>query len=414
MAGTDLIIVTPDGQIRVVGKQAQDVLRARPGEYRLLLGLSGMMVLCQDTSGRGDDQGDRVLLAGEVVSSGTVVEVINMIAAQKWRGQLQILASDSHRVLLFDQGVLTYASSTDPADRLDHVILRQGLLTEEQLAMVAADLDGSRRFGEVLLERRLIDHEKLFKCLQLQVQQIFFAALMISKGRFLFSVPANQSFLPPVTVHLPVDSLLLDGVSRIDEMSLYRKRIPHGTARPRITGPVGGAASDPMEARILELCNGGRSITEIAHRTGIDEFECTRIVYHLLEQGTAEIEVEPRVEEAAVRCLVERFGAILSEIFDATRESGKLVQTLELVDAWLQSGYASYLQGVLDREGRLRVDRVLTLLAAERIPDPLRSLHQALHELASFALFATSSVLPHETEPSVLRSIPHQLAEIVT
>ena len=410
----DHVIVSPEGQLRAVGQRAREVLRARPGNYRMILGLSGMLVLCQDSPTGNEEDGDRVLLAGEIISSGTIVEVINMISAQRWHGQLQILGTDSHRVLLIDRGILTYASSTDPADRLDHVIVNQGLLTQEQLNAVAQDLDGSRRFGEVLLARHLIDHETLFKCLQNQVEQIFFSAIMVSKGRFLFSVPSRDSFTPPVAVHLPIDSLLLDGVGRIDEMALYRKRIPNNAVRPHRSGTGGAQLQEEMLRRVLEACDGTKSITQIAKSLAMDEFQCVRVVYHLLEEGYVAFDAKPQFDVGAVRSLVEKFNGILEEIFSAGDKSGARDSTLELVSSWMQSGYASYLRGALTPEGKLDAGRIAAALESERIPDPVRSLHQALHDLVSFALFATSSVLPRETESSLLRTIPHQLSAIVT
>ena len=414
LIGPDLVIVSPEGQLRAVGQHARQVLRARPGNYRMILGLTGMLVLCQDSSTGNDDDGDRVLLAGEIISPGTIAEVINMIAAQRWHGQLQILGADSHRVLLIDQGVLTYASSSDPSDRLDRIIHNQGLLTQEQLDAVARDLDGSRRFGEILLDRHLIDHETLFKCLQNQVEQIFFSALMVSKGRFLFSVPSKDSFTPPVTVHLPVDSLLLDGVSRIDEMALYRKRIPHNDLRPRRMRSGGEQLQEEMLRRVFDECDGRKTITQIAKHLTMDEFQCVRVVYHLIEEGYVGLEEEIHLDEAGIRSLVEKFDSILAEIFAASAKNGGLETTLDLINSWMQSGYASYLRGAITSDGRLNVVRILAALQSEQIPDPLRSLHQSLHDLASFALFATSSVLPREVESSLLRSIPQQLSEIVS
>jgi hypothetical protein len=169
-----------------------------------------------------------------------------------------------------------------------------------------------------------------------------------------------------------------------------------------------------MLRRVLEACDGTKSITQIAKNLAMDEFQCVRVVYHLLEEGYVAFDAKPQFDVGAVRSLVEKFNGILEEIFSAGDKSGARDSTLELVSSWMQSGYASYLRGALTPEGKLDAGRIAAALESERIPDPVRSLHQALHDLVSFALFATSSVLPRETESSLLRTIPHQLSAIVT
>ena len=59
----------------------------------------------------------RVLLAGEIVSRMTVLEVVNMIASSGWRGEMHVYGASHHRVMAIDQGAVKYARSDDPDRR---------------------------------------------------------------------------------------------------------------------------------------------------------------------------------------------------------------------------------------------------------------------------------------------------------
>ena len=161
-------------------------------------------------------------MAGEIVSRTSVLELINIVATTGWSGDLHVFSPAAHRVLGLDHGALKHAGSDHPDDRLGQVLYRNGVLGKAQLDSILAEVDPERRFGQLVVERGYLTQEVLFSQLQKQVEQIFFGSLLVREGTYLFLQP-DESAEPPVhAVHVSIQSLLMDGVQRIDEMALFR------------------------------------------------------------------------------------------------------------------------------------------------------------------------------------------------
>ena len=87
-------------------------------------------------------------------------------------------------------------------------------------------------------------------------------------------------------LELDTQSMLLDGLRRLDEMELYRTRVPGSDVVPRIARKP--AAADQLTAeqhQVLARTDGKRSLAGIATATALGEFEATKAVYRLIESG---------------------------------------------------------------------------------------------------------------------------------
>lgn len=412
-AHPDLVVVQPTGEIEAVGNFARNKLRSRAGEYHLTVGMSGLLVLSQDGSPGTVPGSERILMAGEIISASLLVDLISMIAAQRWHCALQIFSRGCHRVLLFDQGALKFAHSTNREDRLDQIFLALGIVRPEDLGTVQEEIDRGRKFGEILVERGIVDHDQLFEGLQTQMQQIFFSTLMLGEGRYLVTLPDLDTDAPPVTVHLPVDSMLLQGVERLDEMSLMKKLIPHLNVVPMVRDASAETPSDDTERLVLHHCDGMRTLASIIAATGLDEYQCMRAVYVLLERGVIGVEPKSLLHDDVVRDLLGRFNEVLEEIFTAARSSDHLDGVQAQFSAWIQAaGYANYFGDGIAQRGRIEADSALELLRQIYLDRPMQFLHQALHEVVSFALFTVTTMLPHREERALSQRVNQMLAAI--
>ena len=85
---------------------------------------------------------------------------------------------------------------------------------------------------------------------------------------------------------MDTEALLLDGLRRLDEMVVFRTRVPGLHASPRATGKKLEGRDDVEGAReVLALCDGERSVAQIAVETALGDFETMRAVYRLLGSG---------------------------------------------------------------------------------------------------------------------------------
>ena len=63
-------------------------------------------------------------------------------------------------------------------------------------------------------------------------------------------------------------------------------------------------------------------------------------------------------------------------------------------------------------DGSIPADRVIEAMSAVEADNPMEALHQALHELAAFALFAATTTLPRDQELSLSRDVNARLKRI--
>ncbi len=406
----DSIVVDSNGVVRTSSPALTKRLRENAGEYQLVVASAGMLVLRSQAS----TMGARVLMAGEIINRMTMMEIINIIATANFRGELHVLGGGPTRMLAFDQGALKHARSESIHDRLGEVMFRTGTITRADLEAVLADPSGVRRFGERCVERGLIDSKKLFEQLQRQAEQIFFSALLVGDGNYIFLLPDEKTSEPyPATVHVPIQGLLMEGVQRIDEMALFRDKVPDGNVRPRHVPDAKERKIDDTARKVFGLCDGTRSLDQIARETGLGEFLTTKGVYHLLQAGMVTLKSGGSVDVESVKRLVTRFNEVLQDVFVAVATYGGLAQTRATLEAWIVgSGYDDYFGPGVDDFGAIDVNHVAHVIKDLEHERPLEALHQALHELAAFALFSATTGLPRDQELSLARDVNARLKAI--
>jgi hypothetical protein len=408
----DRVVIESTGLMRVDGVGLETRLRSLAGRYELLVDVPGLVMMRNDAL--PPEKSARVLMAGEIISRMTVMEIINIIAQANWRGELYVVGLDTLRVMSFDQGALKGSRSNSLGDRIGEVMLRSGAISQADLQSVLDDAQAEKRFGERCVERGLIDQAKLFELLQKQAEGVFYAAMLVSEGRYAFVLPSDiEVDMRSATFHSPITGLLMEGVQRIDEMALFRDKIPHSLLCPQPIAPAGDRKLDDSARKILELCDGARTIDDLGRISGLGEFLATKAVYHLLQAKLVALRSAPKLNTEQVTRLVSRFNEVMQDIFVAVATYGGLSQSRATIDAWIVgSGYAPYFGQGVDDFGMLDASHVNVAIASVESDRPLEDLHQALHELAAFALFSATTSLPRDQELSLARDVNARLKSI--
>jgi hypothetical protein len=408
----DRIVVQPDGTLRVVGRGAERRLRDRAGEYTIVADVPGLLLLQREG---GDDPGAKVLMAGQILHGMTVMEIINLIATANWRGELHVIGGDAERILTFDGAALKNAQSTHPHDRLGEVLYRLGVLDRSQLDGVLRDVSPDRRFGKMLVEQGLVSQEDLFKYLQRQAEQVFFSSLLVASGHYVFALPSDDGEALSTTLHIPIQHLLMEGVQQVDEMGLFRERIPSSQMCPEVKPDAKAKTLDPTATTVLAYCDGERTIDDIARETGLGEFQATKAIYHLLQQGQVVLRSAARVEPEQVRALLEPFNDVLRDIFMAAATYGGLTRTQEAVSHWIATNGHGHLLGEgasVDVDGSLDAEQVVGAMRGVGSERPMEDLNQALQQLVAYALFTVTSQLNRDQERSLTRDVQRRLKAI--
>jgi hypothetical protein len=151
--------------------------------------------------------------------------------------------------------------------------------------LVLFDEDGGE-VGELAIREGLLVGAT---CGKLSAEKAFYALLALTGGTFDFDPEAE---LDEGICNLHTESLLMEGMRRLDEMQRLRRVLP----APTRVWFVGGEAQDPVEARVLGyLGPGARHVGDIVEGVLVggdaDEYDALKALQRLMARGVTRIEL---------------------------------------------------------------------------------------------------------------------------
>jgi hypothetical protein len=403
--------ISADGRFHSCGQDATPRICTQPGEYETHAGPDGMWLFVASDSSRTRE--DRILMMGELVSHMTVVEIVNIVTSTNWRGELHIAGASGRRMLEVDQGALKHARTDVASERLGERLVKAGRVPHLELARLTQTPIADRELGQRILESRILSEAVLFDELRKQAEAVFYAGLLEAKGTYWFLARGVDAPPPPMALHLPIQALLMEGVQRIDEMALYRERLPHNRLFPFVPPDARKPGNDAAANAVLLLCDGKHNIDAIATKTALGEFPTLKALHGLLRSHKAQLLSGPTVDPREITRLVRFANDVMRDIFLAIGTFGRMEVAQRTVSHWLAgSRHAGVLGAAVDVDGtldRLEVQKLLESLGSD---DPMGLLYHALQELCAFALFSAAQHLPRPEEQQLARHVHHRMKQL--
>lgn len=405
------IVIGADGSVRPAPGADPTALGARAGSYELLPSPQGLLIFeGEPLSGYAVP---RLLMMGQILGPTTVLEIINMVATNGWRGELVVLGDGSERRLSCERGALKSASSNVPNERLGEVMVSIGVISPDQLAECVLGAGRQRRFGEIAMDRGFITREQLFDMLQKQLERIFQNALLVDAGHYWFTEAEESPGASDLSLHVPIQHALMQSVQRIDEMAEYRSRVPSGELCPVLTDKAGRMSLGDSMRPVALMCDGARSIVEIARQLRVDEFDVTRVVSQLLQLGCVELREAESFDVRAVEYLLDTLNESMEMIWETAERHNAGAEVRETVQDWMhETRLRDFFGSSLDVRGAVPVQESLARLEQMQLERPLDALQQALHELVSFALFSASTTLPRPVTSTLTKRVNRRLSKL--
>lgn len=413
-ARDELVRIDSRGEAHPIGALASQRMRSRAGAFRVLPAPQHVVFMrFTGEDGRRDaEDGAIVRLAGEVTAPGAVSDIIALLAQTGWRGELVVEDESCVRSVFFDQGNVVGANSNAEQERIGNVLYRFGILDADKRDRVLEHAASGRRFGETAVELGYLTREQFYAGMAKRIQEIVFATLTVADGTFFFLDGFDETRL--VSHHtLSANALLMDAVTRLDEMRYFRLKIPSGEHIPQRLGGRGAVPED--YAKVFEAIDGTSSVAELGRTTGLGEFETTRALYALVQSH--HVAMHPPRTTGGPTALVNAANDALLAIFAAARASGKADDVRESLASFavgagvydiLFRGAGPDAAGALDPE---RVAENAGIVAGGAAPENL--LKQMLHDYVSFALFSVGAALGSEAEAEVAKRIGSNLASLL-
>jgi hypothetical protein len=406
----ELVRIDSHGQAHAIGNVASQRMRTHEGAYRVLPTPPHIVFMrYTGEDGRRDAaDGAVVRLAGEVTAPGALCDIVALLGQTGWRGELSVLDGANARSIFFDQGNIVGAVTNVEEERIGSILYRFGAIDQAQRDQVLEAQRAGKRFGELVLELGWLSREQLYQFMSRQIEEIVFSVLSVGDGMFFFLEGFDEARL--VVRHtVSANALLMESVTRMDEVRFFRQKIPSAEHVPVRTE----SGSPPAEFQfVYDEVDSKRTVEEIGRLTGLGAFETTKQLYALVQSHRVAIH-PPRITGGPL-AIVAAANTALAEIFQRVAAVSR-VDELESSLAAFAVGAGVYdilLRGAgPDREGQLAAPVVVensVLVAAGA--DPVYVLRQMLHEYVSFALFSAGAVLGSESEAVLVRQVAPMLA----
>ncbi len=165
------------------------------------------------------------------------------------------------------------------------------LLSKKKSGMI--QIKGSQS-GEIYLEGSNIIHAKTG---DLTGEEAILAMMEWSSGRATFDWEAAAR---EQTVYMPTEQLLMIFKNRESEWARIRQVIPSSgcTFQMPVNGCPDNRSVHANQWKILALCNGTRTVAEIAETLNWQLFETSQTLCGMIQDGLLEISGEKKVEQA--------------------------------------------------------------------------------------------------------------------
>jgi tetratricopeptide (TPR) repeat protein len=225
------------------------------------------------------------------LKEASLPDVIQLLFLGRRSGCLSLADRQRHGSIYFQDGWITYASIVNRRDRLGDMLLASGAISRAQLEQALALQAGApgRRIGELLMSLGVLTPQELRRFVRMQIEEAVYTLFAWDTGTFSFEAGLRPE-VEDALERINPESLLLEGARRVDEWSLFEKKIPSfDLIFAVLPAQIEGHQAEFTEAqrRIVPLLDGRRDVREVIDASGLSEFEAAQALYGLLTAGLA-------------------------------------------------------------------------------------------------------------------------------
>jgi hypothetical protein len=294
-------------------------------------------------------------------------DVLQWIAGGRKSGTLHLDRGPITKRIGFVEGIIQNSWSNDPRESLGQFLVRDRLVTEEQLfkALLRQEKEG-RLVGGILVEDGLVSEDDLRGALQRKVAETIYDLFLWGEGNFEFKdgeLPRSAG----VSIDLPVMGVIMEGARRVDEWGRIRGVIPSPGTSFQAPKGVPATVTDRDERRLLELAAAGWDLAAIALEMRHSEFEAASKAFDLYQRGLLAVarvrDHPPRGDEAGlIRELLQTAAErIAQKRYDKALETYEQILAVDRLNQDAKKGLIS----VVEAKSR---DRTLRTVALGAVP----------------------------------------------
>lgn len=245
----------------------------------------------------------------------SLADIFQLIGLQRKTGVLTLRSPEDVVTVSFLDGKVVGADSLNKRleDRLGQVLLKTGLLSQEQLdSALKVQMETLERLGRILVKNRTLSRDDLHRALEQQILQVVFRVFRWKDGDYHFSQETSIDYDSELVTPISSESILMEGARMLDEWPIIEKRITHKgmvfiptTAARHVElatpeeldefetfefesepAPSSGKVRiSPTERDVLALLDGLSDVEETLKRSPFSEFDTSKALYTLLTRS---------------------------------------------------------------------------------------------------------------------------------
>jgi hypothetical protein len=234
----------------------------------------------------------------------SITEIIQLIGQQLKTGVLRIRRGKDLVELHFVDGMIVhvYSNYRGKKDLIGEILVKAGLITEEQLERVLKiQKDTLKYLGEILVELQLLTKDDVLKVISTQIYETIYELFWWEDGQFNFDLKLVESY-KKIPFALSTEQVLLNILRMVDEWSEIEKKIfsPHLIFRrvPRLEErsasglPSRNSLKENLTSEqelVYSLVDGMRTVQDIIDRSLLGKFNASENLVDLFEMGLIEM-----------------------------------------------------------------------------------------------------------------------------
>ncbi len=220
------------------------------------------------------------------LESDSLPEILATIHRHGVPGVLDCTREDMSKCVYFATGDIIFATSTDREESLGESLLRDGLITEDQLRLSSDELRRTpgRRHGTVLVQMGFLEPHELGAAVRKQVQAIVWSLFAWSTGSVTFRVGSFRDD-EVYKIKVPTAKAILEGCRFLPDPKEVTARLG---GRMCILQPakrpehLGGLEFDEDEQALFDLVDGKRTLYQLCEAGPLNPGINARILYAIL------------------------------------------------------------------------------------------------------------------------------------
>lgn len=311
-----------------------------------------------------------VILAGDL-GRFPPPDLFGMLTMAQKSGMLRLSFHTGEISVYFERGEIVFATSNIEEDRLGTFLYGRGVIDKNQLREAERNMRPDTRFGKILVELGYITPKVLWENVHLQVEEIVYSVFGLRLGSFFFL--EGDSLLPEDLsgITLSSQSLLMEGIRRSDEMAMIEEVIPQDDAVPVRRDSAPKTDLSEFEGKVLALCDGRRTVSQIIRGSKRGDFEAKRALYDLARAKFIEVRVpgESAKQDPKQRMLdaISEYNQIFTQLYQDMKSYATGIDVDQTLTSFFDDLSGSRFEGVFagvstNASGQLEPDQLMTNL----------------------------------------------------